>query len=115
MPRLSGPLNALIACGVARPAADGLIDLFLDSREAAEGGMVSVAMRVPVRCPTCTGRTAPCARCGSRRMLEELFSAWLAVPPGVGEGTVLQPSALLDGMLRPVAFRVRLPRSALTR
>jgi hypothetical protein len=108
--RLSGPLNALLACGVARPAGEGMIELFLDAREAADGGMVSVSMRVPVHCPSCAARPGEtCARCGNQRTIEELFSAWLAIPPGVADGAVLNPSALLDGMVRPVAFRARLP------
>jgi curved DNA-binding protein CbpA len=98
--RLCGPLNILIACGIARLADDGVIELFLRTQEASDGGMVSISMRVPVRCP-------PCARCEMRGTVEELFSAWLAVRPGVADGTVLTPSALLSGM-HPVSFRVRL-------
>ena len=37
---------------------------------------------------------------------DELFSAWLAIPPDVADGTLLRPSALLPGM-QPIAFRVR--------
>lgn len=33
-------------------------------------------------------------------------TAWLAVRPGVADGTVLEPSALIHGM-QPVSFRVR--------
>ena len=107
--RLCGPLNALLACGVARRAEDDVIELFLNAQEASEGGMVTISMRVPVRCPACAADAAgPCARCGMSRTVDELFSAWLAVRPGVADGTVLTPSALLPGMVRPVSFRVRL-------
>jgi molecular chaperone DnaJ len=107
--RLSGPLNALLACGVARRAASDVIELFLDEQEALDGGMVTISMRVPVRCPACAAdAAATCARCGTKRTVNELFSAWLAVPPGVADGAVLIPSALLHGMIRPVSFRVRL-------
>jgi DnaJ-class molecular chaperone len=106
--RLSAPLNALLACGVARRAEPGVIELFLNAQEASEGGMITISMRVPIRCPACAAdATAPCARCGTQRSVDELFSAWLAVPPGVADGTVLMPSALLNGMVRPVSFRVR--------
>lgn len=54
--------------------------------------MISIAMRVRVR------------RDGVDK--EELFSAWLAVPPDTADGTVLKPSEFLPGM-DPVAFRVR--------
>jgi molecular chaperone DnaJ len=111
--RLCGSLNALLGCGVARRVAgdDSVIELFVNAEEAAEGGMVTISMRVPVRCPACEGETArasACVPCGASGTLEEPFSAWLAVRPGVAEGTVLIPSAMLPGMIRPVSFRVRL-------
>jgi molecular chaperone DnaJ len=106
--RLSGPLAALLACGVVQQAEDGVLELFLNAQEAAEGGMVTISMRVPVRCPACAGRPGSCARCGTTGAVDELFSAWLAVPPEVADGAVLTPSALLPGIVRPVSFRVRL-------
>lgn len=107
--RVSGHLKALLACGFARRAEGDVIELFLSTKEASDGGMVTIAMHVPVRCPACAADAAgSCAKCGSTRIIDELFSAWLAVPPGVGDGAVLKPSALLPGMVRPVSFRVRL-------
>jgi curved DNA-binding protein CbpA len=85
--RLCGPLNALLARGVARQPSDELVELFLDPLEVKEGGMITISMRVMVH------------------DVEDLFAAWLAVPPDVAHGTMLKPSALLPGM-RPVAFRV---------
>ena len=106
--RLTGSLDALLACGIARRAEGGTIELFLNTQEAAQGGMVTISMRVPLRCPACDGDGATsCARCAGRRTVDELFSAWLAVRPGVADGAVLPPTALLRGMLRPVSFRVR--------
>jgi hypothetical protein len=99
----------LVACGVARRIGNDLIEIFPSAREAAAGGMVMISLRVPVRCPACAGESlASCNRCANSRTVEELFSAWLALPPGVTEGTILTPSAVLPGMLRPVTFRVRL-------
>lgn len=107
--RLSGPLNALLARGVARCAEQGVIELFLDGLDAAAGGMIDIAMRVPVRCPACTeGAAAGCARCSGQGAVDDLFSAWLAVRPDVADGTMLTPSAWLPGMIRPIYFRVRL-------
>lgn len=91
--RLCGPLNALLARGVARQPSDDLVELFLDPQEIAEGGMITISMRVMVHSP------------GAAQPVEDLFAAWLAVPPDVADGTVLKPSALLPGM-RPVSFRV---------
>ena len=107
--RLSGPLGGLLAGGIARRVDAEVIELFLTEQEASEGGMASIAMRVPVYCPACAASASGhCARCGSKRTVDELFSAWLAVRPGVSDGAVLNPSALLPGMVRPVSFRVRL-------
>jgi len=106
--RLSGPLNALVACGIARRAGGDLIDLFVNEQEALDGGMVYISMRVPVRCPGCVGdASVACDRCGQTGMVDEPFSAWLAIRPGVADGAVLSPSALLPGMLGPLAFRIR--------
>ena len=111
--RLSGPLNALMACGIARRAAGDAIELVLTAEEATTGGMVTIAMRVPIRCPACSAdedraSDEACATCGGARTVEDLFSAWLAIRPGATDGTILTPSALLPGMLRPVTFRARL-------
>jgi curved DNA-binding protein CbpA len=92
--RLSRPLNILLASGTARRAEGDVIELFLDDEEVAGGGMASISMWVPVR--SVSG------------IADELFTAWLAVPPGVTEGAILTPSVLLPGMVRPVSFRVRL-------
>jgi DnaJ-class molecular chaperone len=71
--------------------------------------MVTVAMRVPVRCQACAAdANCPCHRCAGTRVVDELFSAWLAVPPGVNDGEILPPSAYLPGMMQRVLFRVRL-------
>ena len=74
--------------------------------------MAAISMRVDVWCPRCAGRSgdADCRRCCGTGKVEELFSAWLAVPPGVATGEVLAPSADLQGMVEPVRFRVRLAR-----
>lgn len=106
--RLSRSLAILLACGTARRAEDDIIELFLDAEEASGGGMVTISMRVPVPCSACTAATASaCAACGASRTVEELFSAWLSVPPGVPDGTLVTPSVLLPGM-RPMSFRLRL-------
>ena len=107
--RLSGNLKGLLACGIARRAGNDIIELFLNAEEAASGGMVTIPMRVPVRCESCaTAPSAPCDRCGGNRTVDDLFAAWLAVPAGVQDGEILPPSALLPGMINRVLFRVRL-------
>jgi len=114
--RLCGPLNSLVACGVARRIGNDLIEIFPSACEATTGGMVMISLRVPVRCPACAGDPlASCNRCANSGTVEELFSAWLALPPGVTDGTILTPSAVLPGMLRSITFRVRRPRETVTK
>jgi len=92
--RVCGPLNSLLACGIARFAEDEVIDLFLTAPEAAQGGMIKISMRVRVR--------------QAHGVVEELFSAWLAVSPDVADGDVILPSVSLPGMIDPVRFRIRI-------
>jgi molecular chaperone DnaJ len=107
--RFCGNINGLLACGFARRVGNDIIELYLYADEASTGGMIELAMRVPVRCPSCVGKgMSACDRCGGKRVLDDLFTAWLAVPPGVQDGEILPPSALLPGMLNRVVFRVRL-------
>jgi len=106
--RLCGPLNSLVACGVAQRISDEIIEIFPNAQEATSGGMVTISMRVPIRCPACAGDPlASCNHCANTRTVEEVFSAWLALRPGVTDGTILTPSAVLPGMLHSVTFRVR--------
>lgn len=107
--RLTGPLSTLIACGAARRAEDDVIELLLGPTEAEQGGMATVSMPVALRCSECADDPSPaaCKRCGGARAVDEFFSAWLAVPPGVADGAMLAPSVPLRGMIRPVRFRVR--------
>ena len=73
-------------------------------------GVYSVSLRVDLWCPDCAAieTSAGCERCDGKRTVRELFSAWLAVPPGVTAGEVLAPSVELPGMVEPVRFRVQL-------
>ncbi len=111
--RLTGNLDSLVLCGVASHAEPGTIELPLNPDEAAHGGMATVSMNVAVRCPSCdSAQSVTCSRCDGRRTMDERFSAWLAIPPEVADGTRVEPSAVLPGMLRPVSFRVRVRQAA---
>ena len=91
--RFCGNLNGLLACGYAIRTPGDIIELFFTADEASGGGMITIAMRVPVRTATGVG--------------EDLFAAWLAVPAGVEDGEILPPSAWLPGMIHRVVFRAR--------
>jgi molecular chaperone DnaJ len=117
--RLCKHLSNLTRHGVAEIEDDGSITLVLREGEAAQGGMIAIPMNVDLWCPDCSphGRSSPtrpaaaCKRCGGTRTVPELYSAWLAVPPGTTTGQMLTPSAELPGMVQPVRFRVRLAQA----
>jgi DnaJ-class molecular chaperone len=71
--------------------------------------MATISMRVKIRCPDCDGPgSASCERCRGRGTVDELYSAWLAIRPGIADGTVVAPTGVLRGMVRPVSFRIRI-------
>jgi DnaJ-class molecular chaperone len=117
--RLCKHLSTLTRFGAARIEDDDFITLVLRADEAAQGGMISIPMNVDLWCPDCSPHGRPsaahaatgCRRCGGSRTVPELYSAWLAVPPGATGGEVLTPSAELPGMVQPPRFRVRLAMS----
>lgn len=116
--RLSKSLWLLLTSGAARyddGDPPGFVTLVLRPDEAAQGGMVAIPMRIDVRCPACAASASPsaaCGRCRGTRRVEELFSAWLAVRPGVAAGEVLVPSAELPGAIDPVRVRVEIFQKA---
>lgn len=121
MSRLSKSLWLLLISGAARyddGDPPGFVTLVLRPDEAAQGGMVAIPMRIDVRCPACAApssspaRAVTCDRCGGTGRVEELFSAWLAVRPGVTPGEVLVPSAELPGAIDPVRIRVEIFQNA---
>jgi hypothetical protein len=106
--RLCRPLGLLLTTGAARYDEPAFITLVFRKAEAAQGGMISIPMPVQLWCPDCPNHKPPatCPRCAGRRTIDELYSAWLAVPPGVTAGEVLTPSVELPGMVEAVRFRV---------
>ena len=112
--RLCAHLNTLVSCGAAEVGRDGVITLVLREEEAAGGGMVTIPMYVEVRCPQCSGETpAPsCAGCGGTGKTEVLFSAWLAIKPGMRTGEPLDPTVQMKGVITPVKFRLRVRKAS---
>jgi hypothetical protein len=108
--RLTGPLDSLIARGVARHERGNLIALHLRPEEAAQGGTATISMPVDIHCPDCMGhadRLLPgCPRCNDHRTLRELFTAWLTIPRNVTDGAILAASVELPDALAVVRFRV---------
>jgi DnaJ-class molecular chaperone len=119
--RITGSLQSLMARGIAQHVEPNVIDLHLDETESAEGGMTMISMRVDLHCPDCSAAAPPtsatqrepeppCPRCGGSRKVQELYSAWLAIRPGLPDGTRITPSVTLPGMIETPTFRIRTRR-----
>jgi hypothetical protein len=106
--RLTGPLEALVARGVAYRERGNLIALNLRPDEAAQGGTAVISMPVDTRCTDCPGpRPAACERCGGGGIARDLLAAWLTVPRQVTDGAILAASVELPSdAIAIVRFRV---------
>jgi len=107
---LSGALNSLIACGVARRCDDGTIELHLTKEEGLEGGHATISTRARLKCPACgenpESRSA-CQQCQGQGTVMELVSLWLTLPPHIPDGTVITVSGGRRMTDPPFRFRIR--------
>jgi hypothetical protein len=108
LPRLSGPLDSLIARGVAFRDCGSLIALNLRPEEAAQGGTAAISMYIDSRCADCARARRPdCGPCSGTGLVRDLFSAWLTIPRRVRDGAILAASVeLLPDAIAVVRFRV---------
>jgi molecular chaperone DnaJ len=107
---LSGPLNSLIACGVARPCEDGSIELHLTEEESREGGHATISTRARLHCKACGGKPesrSSCHQCQGQGIVTELVSVWLTVPPHIPDGKILTVSVSPRMADPPFRFRIR--------
>jgi molecular chaperone DnaJ len=108
--RLSGPLNSLIACGVARKYQDGTIELRLSEEESRQGGYATISLYARLSCKACGGleqNRASCPQCKGEGASMELVSAWLTLPPQIPDGTVLTVPVSSRMVTPPFKFRIR--------
>lgn len=91
--RVSGPLDRLQAAGVARLAADGLLELLLNAAEAALGGSAVVEMKLKVLCPTCGGVASPrgvwCVRCEHAGTVTDSVPVVVPIPRAARDGMIV--------------------------
>ena len=91
--RVSGPLDLLQAAGVARLAADGLLELLLNAAEAAVGGSAVVEMKLKILCPTCGGVASPrgvwCLRCEHAGTVTDSVPVVVPIPRAARDGMII--------------------------
>ncbi|HVZ70992.1 MAG TPA: DnaJ domain-containing protein [Polyangia bacterium] len=114
--RLAAPLEALLARGIARRRADGVVEVSLLPDEARTGGHAAIGVPLRVPCPTCGGCAQPgqlwCRRCEFAGAIDDVVTVTLAIPAGVPDGTTF--SVPLDDVHGASTMRVclRAPRAA---
>jgi hypothetical protein len=88
--RVSGPLETLVAAGVAAVDAEGVVELRLTAAEAASGGTAVITMSLRVPCPTCGGVARPggvwCARCAHAGEITAPVPVQIRIPPAARAG-----------------------------
>ncbi len=93
LPRVSGPIDRLKEVGVARVAADGLLELSLNAAEAAAGGSAVVEMPLKVLCPTCGGVASPrgvwCVRCEHAGTVTDSVQVVVPIPRAARDGMIV--------------------------
>jgi len=90
--RVSGPLDALVASGVAAVGRDGAVELRLSVAEAASGGTAVLTMPLVVPCPTCGGIARRggvwCRRCEYAGEVTADVKVRIQIPPAARDGAV---------------------------
>jgi molecular chaperone DnaJ len=108
--RLSGPLDRLIAAGVAAVDGKGTLELRLSVAEAASGGTAVVAMPLVVPCPTCGGIARPrgvwCRRCEYAGEITSDVSVHIQIPPDARNGAVTIGISSVGGKPPPVRLTI---------
>ncbi len=112
VPRLSGPLDMLVAAGAAQLDADGVLELRVTAVEAARGGTSVVEMSLEVLCPTCGGVAGPrvwCRRCEHAGRVTEMVPVEVRFPAETRDGLVVTATLRQAGVAAQRA-RLRISR-----
>jgi molecular chaperone DnaJ len=111
LPRLSGPIDVLVARGVARRAPDGVLELLLTRAEADQGGRVAIETPVAITCPTCGGVAAHhrvwCRRCEYQGQVVDEVAIHVEIPPAAQDGSPYLFPTDPNGQLPPLRLRLR--------
>jgi molecular chaperone DnaJ len=110
--RLSGPIDVLMGRSAARRAADGIIELLLNSAEQARGGTAAIEVPVEITCPTCAGvasvHSVWCSRCEYAGQVTEVVAIAVDIPAAVPDRTTFVFATDPAGNFPPLRVRVRL-------
>jgi molecular chaperone DnaJ len=110
--RLSGPIDALVAAGVAAIDRDGTVELRLSVAEAATGGTAVVTTPLRVPCPTCGGIARPggvwCLRCDYAGEVTADVKVRIQIPPAARDGAITV--GISDAGGRPPPVRLTIAR-----
>jgi molecular chaperone DnaJ len=108
--RLSGPIDKLVAAGVAVVDTDGVLELRLSAAEAASGGTVLVTMPLPVPCPTCGGIARRggvwCRRCEYAGEVTSPVAIRIQIPPAARHGAITIGISDVGGKPPPVRLTI---------
>ena len=108
--RVSGPLDALVAAGVAAIDRNGVLELRLLAAEAASGGTAVITMPLAVACPTCGGVARPggvwCVRCDHAGEVTVPVSVQIRIPEGVRAGATTIGISDVGGHPPPVRLTI---------
>jgi molecular chaperone DnaJ len=111
--RVSGPLETLVAAGVATVDPDGIVELRLSPAEATSGGTARVTMSLPVPCPTCGGIARRggvwCRRCEYAGEITTAVAVRIQIPPDVRHGAMTV--GISDAGGKPPAVRLTIAAS----
>jgi molecular chaperone DnaJ len=109
--RLSGALDDLLARGLARRLANGLLEVELAVDEAREGGTIAIDAVVKAVCPTCSGLAERgvlwCRRCEHEGTIVESVTFAVDVPAGVNDRTTFSFAAGASDAPSGLRVRVR--------
>jgi DnaJ-class molecular chaperone len=108
--RVSGPLETLVAAGVAAVDGDGTVELRLRAAEAESGGTAVVTMSLVIACPTCGGIARPggvwCRRCEYAGQVTAPVRVRIQIPPAVRHGAITVGIADAGGKAPPVRLTI---------
>jgi DnaJ-class molecular chaperone len=109
--RLCGSLDDLLAHGIARRGADGVLEVILTPDEARQGGTAAFDATMLVGCPTCFGlaeaRRLWCRRCEFAGTVMDAVTVCVPIGPHTPDQTTFTVQVDPLAAVPPLKVRVR--------